>query len=226
MPADFYFAPFWVTNAEIFAPLDLLSMFSGPNGKNATLKRDRYSLRVFGKLAPGVTREKAQSEVDQICHSLAAAYPDTNVNMHWVVDSLTEKAVGRVRTALEVLLGAVGMVLLIACANVANLALARASTRRKEIAVRLSMGAGRWTIARQFLIESLILSITGGAVGMLLAVWCVQALKGMLQSEHLTGSEQISIDPQVLLFTLGSFDRDRAALRNCPRLFGFARRCE
>jgi predicted permease len=201
MPADFYFAPFWVTNAEIFAPLDLLAMFSGPNGKNGGLKRDRYSLRVFGKLAPGVSREKAQSEVDQICHSLAVAYPDTNVNMHWVVDSLTEKAVGRVRTALEVLLGAVGMVLLIACANVANLALARASTRRKEIAVRLSMGAGRWTIARQFLIESLILSITGGAVGMLLAIWCVQALKGLLHS-HLTGSDQISIDPQVLLFTL------------------------
>ena len=147
MPADFYFAPFWVTSAEIWAPLDLWKMFSGPAGAQAGPKRDRYSLRVFGRLAPGVTRTTAQAEIDQICHGLAAAYPNTNVGMHWQVDSLNEKAVGKVRAGLEMLLGAVGMVLLIACANVANLALARATARQKEIAVRLSLGAQRWAIA-------------------------------------------------------------------------------
>ena len=204
MPPDFYFAPFWVTDAEIWAPLDVRQTFSGAatTPVASAPKRDRYSLRVFGRLAPGVARTTAQSEVDQICQSLAAAYPDTNVGMRWMVESLTEKAVGRVKTALEVLLGAVGMVLLIACANVANLALARATARQKEIAVRLSLGAQRWSIARQFLTESLVLSMAGAAAGLLLAVWCVQGLKAMLRS-HLTGSEKIGIDMQVLLFTLG-----------------------
>jgi predicted permease len=200
MPPDFYFAPFWVTDAEVFAPLDLWKGFSG-TAAASTLKRDRYSLRVFARLALGTAPAVAQSEIDQICHSLAAAYPDTNVNMHWAVESLNEKAVGRVKTALEVLLAAVGMVLLIACANVANLALARATARRKEVAVRLSLGARRWTIARQFLIESLVLSITGGAAGLLLAFWAVAGLKSMLRS-HLTGSDNVVIDAQVLLFTL------------------------
>jgi predicted permease len=201
MPADFYFAPFWVTSAEIWAPLDLWKMFSGPPGAQAGPQRDRYSLRVFGRLTPGTARITAQSEVDQICHGLAAAYPDTNVGMRWAVESLTEKAVGRVRAGLEMLLGAVGMVLLIACANVANLALARATARQKEIAVRLSLGAQRWSIARQFLTESLVLSMAGGAAGLVLAFWCVEGMKAMLRS-HLTGSERIGVDAQVLLFTL------------------------
>jgi putative ABC transport system permease protein len=204
MPPDFYFAPFWVTTAEIWAPLDLWKSFSG-NGTNQAPsgpRRDRYSLRVFARLSAGTERTTAQSEIDQICRSLAAAYPDSNVGMRWMVESLNEKAVGRVKTALEVLLGAVGMVLLIACANVANLALARATARQKEIAVRLSLGAQRWSIARQFLTESLVLSMAGGVAGLLFAVWCVQGLKTMLRS-HLTGSEKIAIDAQVLLFTLG-----------------------
>jgi predicted permease len=192
MPPGFYFAPFWVTNAEMWAPLDL-------SKKRA--ERAASTLRAFGRLAPGSTQGSAQSEVDQICHGLAVAYPDANTGMRLAVESLNEKAVGRVKTALQVLLGAVGMVLLIACANVANLALARATARQKEIAVRMSLGAQRWTIARQFLTESVVLSAAGGALGLVLAVWCVEGLKRMLQS-HLTGSEKISIDAQVLLFTL------------------------
>jgi predicted permease len=192
MPPDFYFAPFWFTGAEMWAPLDL---------SKKSHDRDTSSLRVFGRLAPGVSPSSAQSEIDQICNRLAAAYPDSNKGMRMVVESLSEKAVGRVKTALEALLGAVGMVLLIACANVANLALTRATARQKEVAVRLSLGAQRWSIARQFLTESVLLSIVGGAVGLLIAVWGVQGLKAMLQS-HLTGSEKIGIDGQVLLFTL------------------------
>src|SRR5580658_786404 len=171
MPPDFYFAPFWVTSAEIWAPLDLRRMFPAKGKAAPTARRDFYSLRVFARLTPGTSRTEAQSEIDQICHSLAAAYPDTNVNMRWVVESLNEKSVGRVRAGLEVLLGAVGMVLLIACANVANLALARATARQKEIAIRRSLGAQRWSIARQFLTESVVLSMAGGVAGLLLAVW-------------------------------------------------------
>ena len=193
MPADFYFAPFWATRAEMFAPLDLSARLHSRNGQ---------SLRVFGRLKPGVTAQNAQAEVDQICRNLAAAYPEDHARFRMVVESLTEKAVGRVRLALQILLGAVGMVLLIACANVANLALVRATARQKEISVRRALGAPRWRIARQFLVESLVLSLTGGGVGLLLAEWGTKALKATLTS-HLTRSNTMAIDTQVLLFTLG-----------------------
>lgn len=192
MAPDFFFAPFWITKAEIFAPLDLSSK---------TNDRVMSSLRLFARLAPGVSNREAQSEVDHIANALAAAYPETNTKMRLAVESLNEKAVGKVKTALQVLLGAVGMVLLIACANVANLAMARATARQKEIAVRLSLGAQRWAIARQFLTESLVLSMTGGLAGLLLAMWCVHGLRTMLYS-HMTRSGEIGIDVPVLLFTL------------------------
>jgi putative ABC transport system permease protein len=176
----------------MWAPLDLSTKRNARGGQ---------SLRVFGRLKPGATAQRAQAEVDQICRNLAAAYPeDTGIRM--VVESLTEKAVGRVRLALQVLLGAVGMVLLIACANVANLALVRATVRQKEISVRRALGAPRWRIVRQFLVESVVLSLVGGVVGLVLAEWGRQALKTMLAS-HLTRSDTISIDLQVLFFTLG-----------------------
>ncbi len=193
MPADFYFAPFWATRAEMWAPLDLSARVHS---------RDGQSLRVFGRLKPSSTAQNAQAEVDRICRNLAVAYPESDTGLKMVVESLTEKAVGRVRLALQVLLGAVGMVLLIACANVANLALVRATARQKEISVRRALGAPRWRIARQFLVESVLLSLTGGVVGLLLAQWGTQALKTMLLS-HLTRSDTIAIDTQVLLFTLG-----------------------
>jgi putative ABC transport system permease protein len=158
MPPGFYFAPFWATQAEMWAPLDLSARLHS---------RDGQSLRVFGRLKPGATAQSAQAEVDQICRNLAATYPE-NTGLRMVVESLTEKTVGRVRLGLQVLLGAVGMVLLIACANVANLALVRATATQKEISVRLAVGAPRWRIVRQFLVESVVLSLIGGFVGLLL----------------------------------------------------------
>jgi predicted permease len=199
MPQDFHFAPFWITQAEMWAPLDLSKRLH-QYGFN--------SLRVFARLKPGVSIIQAQAEANQLSANLASAFPDTNAKMRVQVESLTEKSVGRLRTGLELLLGAVGMVLLIACANVANLALARATARQKEIAIRLSLGARRFQIARQFLAESLVLSLAGGAAGLLLAQWGMFALRAMLRpdagtsSVHLQRWNEIGLNTPVLLFTL------------------------
>lgn len=200
MPRGFYFAPFWVTQAEMWAPLDLSAALS---------QRGGGSLRVFARLAPGMGRASAQAEADTIASELALAYPAADTGMKLVVESLPAKAAGNVRLLLQVLLGVVGMVLVIACANVANLSLARATARTREVAVRLALGAGRATIALQFLTESVVLSLAGGAVGMLLAQWGVAVLRVMLRPDtdafraHLQQWDQLSIDAPVLLFALG-----------------------
>ncbi len=199
MPREFYFAPFWVTQAEMWAPDDL--------NASAT-RRGGGSLRMFARLAPSSGESQAQAEMNQLAGAIAAAFPDSNAGMRLVVESLQDKAVGKVRPALEVLLGAVGMVLLIACANVANLALVRATARQKEIAIRLSLGAPRWRIARQFLAESLVLSIAGGALGLLLASWGIHGLQILLRPDtgewhaRLLHWDQLGLDLPVLLFTL------------------------
>ena len=199
MPATFHFAPFWLTQAEMWAPLDL---------SQRVTQRDFRSLRVFAKLGPGVSAAAAQAEVDGICHNLARAYPDTDTNLQILVESLQEKVVGNVRPALLVILGAVGLVLLIACANVANLVLARAAARQRETAIRLSLGAQRLRIARQFLTESILLSILGALPGLLLAIWGTSMLQSMLQPDagalgaRLPQWDAVAIDGPVLGFTL------------------------
>jgi putative ABC transport system permease protein len=199
MPAGFRFAPFWITQAEMWAPLDLSARLHDRAGE---------SLRGFARLKPGASIVTAQSELDQISHALEAAFPATNARRRLVADSLVEKSVGNVRPALEVLLGAVGLVLLIACANVAGLALARATARQREIAIRLSLGAQRVRIVRQFLTESVLLALVGGAAGLLLAAWGVQVLTDVFQPDagasraRLAGAESIGIDFSVLAFTM------------------------
>ena len=199
MPPDFRFAPFWITNAEMWAPLDLTGREN---------QRGYNSIRVFARLKPGVSAQSAQADVSRIVANSAAAYPETNAAMRVVVESLADKSIGRLRPALELMLGAVGMVLLIACANVANLALARATARQREIAIRMSLGAQRLRIARQFLIESLLVSIMGAAVGLLLADWGKYALQAMLRPDsggftvRLAQWNRIEIDGRVLWFTL------------------------
>jgi putative ABC transport system permease protein len=163
------------------------------------------SLQVVGRLKPGVTIEQAQQDLIRVGADLTAMFPDFNTGWSVTVLSLREQLTGPVRPALFVLAGAVGFVLLIACANVANLLLARATSRRRELAVRAALGAGRSRLARQLLAESVVLSIAGGVCGLLLAWWAVAFLRTVV-AERLTVQrlEAVGIDGWVLAFTLGS----------------------
>jgi predicted permease len=199
MPPQFQFPPFWATRAEMWAPLDLSPRVTDRRGG---------SLRVFARLKPNVTMRQAQAEIDAMNKQLALAYPDADAGLNIRVESLNEKVVGDVRRALLVLSGAVGFVLLIACANVACLLLTSAAARQKEAAVRVALGASRWRIIRQSLTESLLLSICGTAVGMLLAVWGVDWLTALLAGNsssftvRLPRLNEIRIDMTALGFTL------------------------
>ena len=163
--------------------------------------RGAHFLNAVGRLKPGVTAAQAEAEFNSIAERLAQQYPNNNRDWSIVIKSLHEEIVGRTRPTLLVLLGTVFFVLLIACVNVANLLLARATSREREMAVRSAMGAGRLRIARQLLTESLLLASIGGGAGILLAQWAVGTL-GALGSEQLPRLQAVSIDGRILLFTL------------------------
>ena len=165
------------------------------------LRGNHYLLSV-ARLRDGVGPEQAEADLDAIARRLEKAYPDTNRGMGAVVFPLHEELVGNVRHALLVLLGAVGFVLLIACANIANLLLARASSRQKEIAIRAALGAGWGRIARQLLVESLLLSLAGGAIGLLAAIWGID-LVIRLAPGPIPRVGEIGLDWRVVCFTLG-----------------------
>jgi putative ABC transport system permease protein len=166
-----------------------------------TKQRGAWYLQAVGRTRPGVSVEQARAEIDTIGKQLAKQYPDANEGVDMTVVSLHEAMVGNVRQAFWVLLGAVGFVLLIACVNVANLLLARAASRESEIAVRTALGANRARLVRQLMTESLILGLAGGALGLLLAVWGVEALIA-LEPQGIPRLNEVRVDPVVIGFTM------------------------
>ncbi|MGE0887196.1 MAG: ABC transporter permease [Blastocatellales bacterium] len=161
-------------------------------------------LMVIGRLRQGVTQEQAQTEMKSIAANLRQQYMQGADATNWdlLLTSFRELIVGDIRLMLWIVMLVVGFVLLIACANVANLLLARAAARQKEIAVRTALGAGRWRIIRQLLTESVMLSVVGGAFGLLIGYWGVKALVS-LNEDRIPRANEISLDWRVLLFTFG-----------------------
>lgn len=160
------------------------------------------SIAVVGRLKPGVSIQQAQAEMDAIARRTREELPEFDAGWGVRVVALREQLVGDVRRALLVLLGAVGFVLLIACANVANLLLARAAVREKELAIRSALGAGRGRLARQLLTESVLLGLLGGGAGLLVTTWGIESLQAILPSD-LARFTAIQLNPAVMLFTVG-----------------------
>jgi len=189
MPASFRFGD---GGAEFWTPMAFTAEQAQQHGS--------HYVSAIGRLKPGVALAQARSEMSMIADRLAKQYPDNNTGWNVRLTPLLEYTVSSVKPALLVLLGAVAFVLLIACVNVANLLLARSAAREKEIAIRVSLGAGRWRIARQLLTESALLALAGGTVGLTLAKWGKDLLLA-LAPEDLPRLSDVALDGRALAFT-------------------------
>jgi putative ABC transport system permease protein len=192
-PADFRFG----AGIELYVPIGSVISEELMRARSA-----HPGIYVLARLKPGVTVEGAREEMKTIAARLAAQYPQNNSGNSARLQLFSEFFVGSIRPSLLILLGAVGLVLLIACANIANLLLARAAARGREIAIRTALGASRLRVIRQLLVESVLLALVGGAAGLLLAVWGMDFLR-TLAAGSLPPTVVIRLDARVLLFTLG-----------------------
>jgi putative ABC transport system permease protein len=196
LPRDFEFAP--ANSAPVWVPIH-------QTGDPIT-RRSLHWLSVLGRLAPGVTPDQARAELQGISTRLSREYPKENSSVYFVMESLNEQIVGKVRPILLILLGAVGFVLVITCANVANLVMTRSIGRRKEFAVRSALGASRGSLLTQLLTESLLLSFAGASVGLVGAQWGVDLLIAAIPETLLKGTPYLrnaGINLPVLLFLCG-----------------------
>ncbi len=191
MPPDFFFP---VREGELWTPWAM-------EPEEANGRGDHY-VSTIARLRPGVTVQQANAEVEAIAARLSNEYPRTNEGLGFLVSSFHEDYVGNLRTPILILFAAVALVLLIACANVANLLLAQATSRRREIAIRIALGASRFAIIRQLLVESMLLAGGGALLGVLGAMWGVQWLSGLVP-ESLSKLQSVSLDARVFAFTLG-----------------------
>ena len=165
------------------------------------LAREDRSITVYGRLKPGVSLSQAQAEMDAITRRLEQQYPKTNSGWTAQVNSLQEQSTRPFRPTLLILMAVVAFVLLIACANVVNLLLTRATTRQKEFAVRLALGSSHTRLIRQLLVENLLLALLGGAAGLLLAYWTMNFVNVIVR-DRVPYLDKLSIDGRVLGFTL------------------------
>jgi len=196
IPASFHFAMGnFATQRDVFVPV-------GQWNNNLLNSRSAgLGFHGIGRLRPGVTSEQAAADMRAVTNNLAAAFPDADKGISAKLIPLKQWIVGEVRPLLLVLLASVGFVLLIACVNVANLLLARSTGRTREFAIRTALGASRAHVLRQLLTESVVLSLAGGAFGLLLAAWGTRAALSVLPTA-LPRAEEVGLDSRVLLFTL------------------------
>jgi putative ABC transport system permease protein len=201
MPRGFQW-PIQAETQDVWVSFSESTETDDPKDKPMTQTRGGHWIQCVGRLKDGVTVAQANADLRRIANTLSSEYPDSNTRSGIAASPQITYLVGDSRTPLLVLFIAVGLVLLIACANVANLLLARSSSRAREIAVRAALGATRMHIVRQLFTEALVLASVGGALGIALAAWSVKAVL-RLYPANLPRAQQIGIDPWVLLFTAG-----------------------